>query len=498
MRRDVLYEYDLPVELLDDISDTEEVLEVFYARSEKHTLLPILFTRERIVWAYPETANIYRVYELQYIDLVSAYAKYVFPPFPILRFTTVDGQIYRFYNLVDDKDDMRGRLITLCGILKNKIGGNWQVWHKKSFMVDEYLLDRQTHARAENIAGLPLCEPPSSRGTDDVFEEKPIPGKGCFESNEVLFSHFPSNETEDVFEEFVPGGEIKPEDSYAGKDAKIARIVEEVEADIQKSRAAEEEPPKVEKEPDTDAVIYSASSGKCDEQQWGEVNIGGDAEILEDTQYLKRLEKINQQKPEYGPEDDDSVVYDQVKVIKKKENRKDEETSVKMPPVYSKEDDDSIIYPTGDEEPVVITPMKKPKPEFESIDSDEKASVASAPRPVETSADSTLSSIPRPAYEIDADVKIAPRQKTPFEEANRDVIMRMPAREIRAESEPRPVFSNQDSLSPFLKASNLQPRPGFDSAAVDKLLDELKHLRDNGVISDEEYKERSLTLFRSE
>jgi len=497
MRRDVLYEYDLPVELLDDLPDTEEVLEVFYARSENRNLLPILFTRERIVWAYPETANVYRVYELQYIDLISAYAKYVVPPFPTLRFNTVDGQTYRFYRLVDKKEDMRGRLITLCGILKNKIGGNWRVWHKKSVLVDEFLLDRQIHGGAENIAGLPLCEPPFVRGLDDVFEEKPIPGKGCFESNEALFSHFPSDESEDVFEEFAPGTQSEQEDPYAGKDAKIARIVEEVEADIQKANTVEEELKKVKKEPDNDAVIYDASSGKYDAQQWGEVNAGGDAEILEDTQYLKRLEKINQQKTDYGPEDDDSVVYAQPKVAKKK-IRKEEETTVKMPPMYSKEDDDSIIYPTGNEEPVVITPMKKPKPEFEGIDRDEKASVSAAPKPVDTPTDPTLTSIPRPGYEIGADVKISPRQKTPFEEANKDVITRIPVREIRTESESRPIFTNQESLSPFLKASNLQPRPGFDSAAVDKLLDELKHLRDSGVISDEEYKERSLTLFRSD
>lgn len=492
MRRDVLYEYDLPVELLDDIGDTEEVLEVFYARSEERTLVPILLSRERIVWAYPETSTVYRVYELQYIDLVSVHAKYVTPPFPTLRFTTIDGQTYRFYHLVDGKEEMRGRLITLCGIMKTKVAGNWRVWHKKSFLVDEYLLDRQTHGGAENVAGLPLCEPPSIHGMDDVFEDKPIPGKGCFESNEALFSHFPSDETEDVFEEFTPGSHTEPQDPYLGKDAKIARIVEEVEADIQKARA-ESEAPKPEPEPENDAVIYQADSGKYDIQQWGEVNEGGDAEILADNQYLKRLAKINQQKTEYGPEDDDSIVYSLPKAAKKRPA--EEETMVKMQPVYTKEDDDSIIYPSGNEEPVVITPMKKPKPEFEEIDQDDMASVSASQKPVDTPADPVLASIPAPTYEIDSGVKISPRQKTPFEEENN---ARVTIRDVRLEPEPRQVFASQESLSPFLKASNLQPRPGFDSAAVDKLLEELKHLRDSGVITEEEYKERSLTLFRSD
>ena len=58
MRHEVLYQYDLPVELLDEIPRTEEVLEVLFARSKEKWLIPILITRERIVWAYPEmTAN---------------------------------------------------------------------------------------------------------------------------------------------------------------------------------------------------------------------------------------------------------------------------------------------------------------------------------------------------------------------------------------------------------------------------------------------------------
>ncbi len=464
MRRDVLYEYDLPVELLDDIGDTEEVLEVFYARSDKKDLLPILFSRERIIWAYPETSTVYRVYEMQYIDVLSVLAKYVTLPFPTLRFNAIDGQTYVFHHIQDSKEEMRGRLITLCGILKNKVSGNWRVWHKKLFMVDKYLLDRQDHDSAENIAGLPLCEPPSARGLDDVFEDKLIPGKGCFESNEVLFSHFPGTENEEVFEDFTPGAEKPAEDQYASADAKVALIVGEVEANIQKSRETAGTAPAVSPQHLDDTVIYSTSSGKTDDQQWGVTNDGGDAVILET---LRKAEQI---------------------ILPKKQ-------------VYDPKDDDSIVYPSANDETVVITPLKKPRLEFESINLEARADVTSSSRLVDINAPTAVPLVSWPSYEIDDNVVETLRQKTPFEEANKDVV----AHVLRGEPQPKPpleaprsVFTNQEAFSPFLKASNLQPRVGFDSAVVDKLLEKLQHLRDSGVISEEEYKERSLMLFRSE
>ena len=115
MRSEFLYQYDLPVELLDDIPRTEEVLEVAYARSKEKYLIPILITRERIVWAYPETSTIYRVYEMQYIDLVSVYIRYLSQPLPsTIQFTTVNKQQYTFSSLQGNKQQIRSMLLTLA------------------------------------------------------------------------------------------------------------------------------------------------------------------------------------------------------------------------------------------------------------------------------------------------------------------------------------------------------------------------------------------------
>jgi hypothetical protein len=48
------------------------------------------------------------------------------------------------------------------------------------------------------------------------------------------------------------------------------------------------------------------------------------------------------------------------------------------------------------------------------------------------------------------------------------------------------------------EAVTLQPRDGIDEATVDKSLEALKFLRDNKIISEAEYKKRSLSLFEKE
>mgnify|MGYP006344076859 FL=1 len=74
MRREVLYQYDLPMEILDDISKDEEVLNVLFGRSKEKYLIPILFSRKRILWGYPETQTVYKVFTLQYVDVLSIFA----------------------------------------------------------------------------------------------------------------------------------------------------------------------------------------------------------------------------------------------------------------------------------------------------------------------------------------------------------------------------------------------------------------------------------------
>lgn len=446
MRHDVFYEYDLPVELLDDVSPTEEVLEVFFARTDDQNQIPILFTRERIVWAYPEVATVYRVFALQYIDIVGVSARYMPPAVPSLSFTTVNGQTYQFRHLQDSKEDMRGRLMTLCGMLKARTGGNWRIWNKKRLFIDEYIVDTKDHRDAEEVAGVTLTEPEKPPEGDDVFEDKPMPGKGCFESNEALFSHFPG--AADVFEESDDGTGAAAEDPYAGADAKVARIVEEVTAEAEQSvkeKPAEKQPaPAVD-----DTVVYESSSGKKDEQQWASsTQLSGDAQILS-SRPRTLMQSIRDMQNGIG--EDDSIIYGEPRKPVQKTERRDPDPPMRLTTMYSKEDDDSIIYPTGNEEPVIITPMVKPKPEFEPIDVDEEAVVA-AP-------------LPRPAYEIGDEVGAAPYQ---------------------------------EPADPYQKATNLQPRDGFDTAAIDKLLEELKHLWESGVITEDEYKERCLKLFKQD
>ena len=41
MRREVLYQYDLPIEILNDLPYDEEVLNVLFARSKEKLLIPM-------------------------------------------------------------------------------------------------------------------------------------------------------------------------------------------------------------------------------------------------------------------------------------------------------------------------------------------------------------------------------------------------------------------------------------------------------------------------
>jgi hypothetical protein len=369
MRHEVLYQYDLPIEILDEIPRTEEVLEVIYARSPDKYLLPILLTRLRIVWAYPERETVYRIYEMNYVDLVDVHLKY--PPTPalpaVLTISTVTGDKYTFRNIKTSVEHMRGALLTLRDIMRARVGGNWELHAKKSFISEEYIL-----VESDNV--LSDVTPQMSQGDADLFEDKPLPGAAGYNQNEDLFSHFPETGTEsaapaEVFEEPSPEEqELEQEASLEqyreAKEAHLQRMIDNTEP---KKPAADSVPEK------DDSVVMTKDSGKKDDQ-W-ERHDGGDAMILPGSRTrvgAAKYKHLEEAAEHYSPEDDDSEVY--------------------------------------------------------------------------------VSNEPKPA-------------KKPVDPKNVDPI-------------------------------TLEPREDFDDAAIDKTLESLKQLRETGLISDEEYKAKCLSLFK--
>ena len=492
MRPEVLYQYDLPVELLDEIPRTEEVLEVLFARSKEKWLIPILITRERIVWAYPEMATVYRVYEMQYVDLQSVYVRFAHPPIPTsLHFETVNGQKYVFTNVKEGKDEIRGALMTLLYEMNRRFDGIWGLSGRKNFMTDEFRLDKNQHPASETISsGTPALKFHDTVSEDDVFEdEKNIPGRGCFESNEVLFSHF-AKEGEDVFEDTkVSAAESSKETPYADADKKVARIVETVEAEIAESRKGSDDD--AENHPDPsgeDCVVYGPNTRNTNDQ-WVEQK-GGDALILSNPVRFKVQPPETKPEREYGPEDDDSVVYpsddDEVVITpfkpEMKVNPADAADQITLP---SKAAEDS----TSDADEVIITPLRRPIPEFVPLTDESQVPVDSLQKPAADGKESDveIASLQRPAYEVDDHVVVSPVKKSSPEAEEASVVLRNQL------SSGRKIMP-----SPLRKAVTLEPAERFNPAEVDKLLEELKHLRDSGIITEKEYRERSLKLFKEE
>ena len=96
---------------------------------------------------------------------------------------------------------------------------------------------------------------------------------------------------------------------------------------------------------------------------------------------------------EFSPKDDDSIVYDTPN------------TSRIVSDSLKNSEDDSIVYPSEKEESVVITPMKKPIPEFESIDRDFQASVEPGYKPVDVQLGNVSSRKQKPSFELDEDIE---------------------------------------------------------------------------------------------
>ena len=140
MRREVLYQYDLPMEILDDISADEEVLNVLFGRSKDKYLIPILFSRKRILWGYPETQTVYKVFTLQYVDVLSIFAK--FPPAvsATLVFHTALGKDIVFPHIQDSVDDVRSALLSAAESIRTLSSRHFSLSQRKNLLTDEYLL----------------------------------------------------------------------------------------------------------------------------------------------------------------------------------------------------------------------------------------------------------------------------------------------------------------------------------------------------------------------
>lgn len=288
MRHEVLYQYDLPIEILDDIPRTEEVLHVVYARSKDKFLIPILLTRLRMLWGYPERQTVYRIYEMNYIDLLEASVRVPAAVAPTLTLKTVNNDKYVFHNLKNSVEELRAALLTLREMMNMKAGNNWEIAAKHNLLTEEYLVRQSVHKPAEGT------------GEDDVFEEETPAGSRAGKSAESLFADLAErNGAGDAFFE-ERGGQTGKEIEEA-KAAWVSRMVESV--------SPKPEPVKKADEPVNDVIVFEKDSGKMDDQWHDEGK--GDAMILPGgrTRVGGGRYKHLANDSMGLPEDDDSVVY---------------------------------------------------------------------------------------------------------------------------------------------------------------------------------------------
>ncbi|HJJ61816.1 MAG TPA: hypothetical protein O0X94_00550, partial [Methanocorpusculum sp.] len=148
MRREVLYQYDLPIEILNDLPYDEEVLNVLFARSKEKLLIPILFSRERIFWGYPETDTVYKVFELHYVNLLSVGAKFQATGSATLTFQTDLGKDIVFQHIQDSADSVRSAMLSAADCIRNKTSRIFSIVNQKNLLTDEYVLRENPDAVA--------------------------------------------------------------------------------------------------------------------------------------------------------------------------------------------------------------------------------------------------------------------------------------------------------------------------------------------------------------
>ncbi len=287
MRREVLYQYDLPMEILDDISADEEVLNVLFGRSKEKYLIPILFSRKRILWGYPETQTVYKVFTLQYVDVLSIFAK--FPPAvsATLVFHTALGKDIVFPHIQDSVDDVRSALLSAAESIRTLSSRHFSLSQRKNLLTDEYLLHENPDV-------------PVFAADEDIFEDAvlqtPAPTPAPAEIEDDLFARFSSAGEDDVFE----AAEDTSDTHAAAVDERVARMIQSTELPSETKASLP---------PENDAVIYEPASLSRNEQWNGEG--GGDAEILPRGSPWKNAPKAPAAlvREVFSPEDDDSEVY---------------------------------------------------------------------------------------------------------------------------------------------------------------------------------------------
>ncbi len=261
------------MEILDDIPRTEEVLNVIYARSKDKFLIPILLTRLRMLWGYPERQTVYRIYEMNYIDLVEASVRFPTAVAPTLTLKTVNNDKYIFHNVKNSVEEVRAALLTLREMMNGKVGGTWDLAVKRNLLTEEYLL-RETGPKP---AG------PAAMEEDDVFEDTPELEGDIFEQKEVI--------TEEEKEEAKAAWVSRMIESTAEKEEPNEKIEEKVEVPL------------------NDVIVFETDSGKTDDQWHDEGK--GDAMILPGGRTRVgggRYKHLNDE-AKYLPEEDDAEVF---------------------------------------------------------------------------------------------------------------------------------------------------------------------------------------------
>ena len=275
------------MEILDDISKDEEVLNVLFGRSKEKYLIPILFSRERILWGYPETQTVYKVFTLQYVDVLSIFAK--FPPAvsATLVFHTALGKDIVFPHIQDSVDDVRSALLSAAESIRTLSSRHFSLSQRKNLLTDEYLLHENPDV-------------PVFAADEDIFEDAVLqtlaPTPAPAEIEDDLFARFSSAGEDDVFE----AAEDTADTHAAAVDERVARMIQSTELPSETKASLP---------PENDAVIYEPASLSRNEQWNGEG--GGDAEILPRGSPWKNAPKAPAApvREVFSPEDDDSEVY---------------------------------------------------------------------------------------------------------------------------------------------------------------------------------------------
>jgi hypothetical protein len=224
---------------------------------------------------------VYRIYEMNYIDLLEASVRFPTAVAPTLTIKTVNNDKYIFHSVKNPVEEVRAALLSLREMMNTKVGGNWEISVKRNLLTEEYML--------KEVGPGPAALPET--GEDDVFEDTPA---------DNLFTHFPEGEKpkDDVFEE---KSTISEKDQEEAKAAWVSRMIESTEPPVEIEEKAEK--------PLNDVIVFETDSGKTDDQWHDEGK--GDAMILPGGRTRVgggRYKRLNDD-PKSQPADDDSEVY---------------------------------------------------------------------------------------------------------------------------------------------------------------------------------------------